>query len=62
MEAEHIVALSILGSLWLGGVIGYIYSWIKTKTYPFQLSNDELFRKVFNMEKGKEDNNNGTSS
>ena len=47
MEVEHIVALSILGPLWLGGVVVYIYSWIKTKTWPFQLSDDELFRRVF---------------
>lgn len=51
MEVEHILALSILGSLWLSGVIGYIYSWVKTKTWPFQLSDDELFRKALNLEK-----------
>lgn len=52
MEAEHIVALCTLGSLWLGGVIGYIYCWIKTRTWPGQLSDDELIRKALNM--GKE--------
>ena len=53
MKVETIVAISILGGLWFLGVCIYVCAWIKTKTWPFQLSDDELFSKAF----GKGDDN-----
>lgn len=54
MSISNIIGLSILGGLWFCGVCAYIYSWAKTRTLPFQLPDDELFRKAFGVEKPPE--------
>jgi len=54
MSSNAIAAISIFGGIWLIGVIAYIYSWIKTRTKPFELSDDELFKRAFG-DKEKDD-------
>ena len=49
MDAASIIGLSIIGGLWFIGVLCYVYAWIKTRTFPFQLRDDELFSKAFNV-------------
>ncbi len=45
------VGIGILAGLWLFGIGSYIFAWIKTKTLPFELSDDELFSKAFGKDK-----------
>lgn len=47
MSSNAIAAISIFGGIWLIGLMFYIYSWVRTRTKPFELSDDELVRRVF---------------
>lgn len=51
MSADAIAALATFGGIWLCGVGVYIYSWVKTRTKPFELSDAELIARVFGGKK-----------
>ncbi len=54
MSSNAIAGLAIFGGIWVIGLMFYIYSWIKTRTKPFELSDDELIKRVFD-DKEKDD-------
>ncbi len=54
MSANGIAFLATFGGIWLIGAICYVYSWIKTRTKPFELPDDELFERAFG-DKEKDD-------
>lgn len=47
MSEGHLLALLILGGLWVSGVLAYLFAWVKTRTWPGQLEDDELFKRAF---------------
>ena len=47
MSSDAIAGFAIFGGIWFIGVLVYIYSWIKTRTWPFELSEDELLERAF---------------
>lgn len=58
MSADVIAALATFGGIWLCGVGFYIYGWVKTRTKPFELSDDELVKRVFGDKEKDELNGN----
>lgn len=42
----------VLFSLAVLGLCLYLYMWVKTKTWPFEISDEELFAKAFGRTKG----------
>ena len=57
MELHKIIGISIIGGLWLFGVIAYIWALIRTRTWPCQLSDAELFERAFSPEPHKNSEN-----
>ena len=47
MSTNWIAMIVTFDSIWLVGLMFYVYSWIKTRTWPFELSDDELVKRVF---------------
>ena len=57
MEFHKILGISIIGGLWFLGVCSYIYACIKTRTWPFEVPDCELFDRAFKTKDENEQEN-----